>query len=130
MQTSNPWQRRRGTLLLITALAGCTGPVLAAGVVGAPAPSPATVQGLTQQSAQVQADESASLRQGTITALDASGKRLQVHGIWLEMVDGKTLATRNGAPVATESLKVGETIRFTVAPGTAEAASLRLIYAP
>jgi hypothetical protein len=129
MQTSNPWQRRRG-MLAIAVLAAVGGPASAVGVVGAQAPSAATVQGLAQQPAQVQGDESASLRQGTITALDASGKRLQVHGIWLEVVDGKTLATRNGTPVTTDSLKVGETIRFTVAPASAEAASLRLIYAP
>ncbi len=129
MQTSNKRQWRGGPLL-IAALAACAGPVLAAGVVGAQAPSAATVQGLAPQPAQVQTDESASLRQGAITALDAGGTRLQVQGIWLEIVDGKTLATRNGRPVATASLKVGETIRFTVAPGSAEAASLRLIYAP
>lgn len=129
MQTSNNWPRRAVTLLIVAIAAGA-GPALAAGVVGAPAPSAAAVQGLAQQPAQAQTDESASLRQGAITALDAGGTRLQVQGIWLEIVDGKTVATRNGRPAATASLKVGETIRFTVAPGIAEAASLRLIYAP
>lgn len=99
-------------------------------VGGAAAPSASAVAGPGQQPAHLQADESASLRQGTITALDANGTRLQVQGIWLDVVDGKTLAVRKGKTVALDTLKVGETIRFTVGPGSLEAASLRLIYAP
>jgi hypothetical protein len=117
---------------LLTALAAATlaGPSLAARVGGEPAPSASVVQGLVSEPAHLQNDESASLRQGAITALDPSGARLQVGGIWLELVDGKTLAMRQGRPVAIGTLKIGETIRFTVVPGTTEAASLRLIYAP
>jgi hypothetical protein len=117
-------------LLSFLAAAALAGPSLAVRVGGAPAPSASAVQGLAPQPSQLQNDESASLRQGAITALDAGGARLQVGGIWLELVDGKTLAMRKGKPVAIDTLKVGETIRFTVAPGTTEAASLRLIYAP
>ncbi len=129
MLTSNH-ARRLCRATLTVALATHLGAGHAARVGGEPAPSPSTVQGLAQQTAQVQADESASLRQGTITALDPKGTRLQVQGTWLEIVDGKTVATRNGRAIGAESLKVGETIRFTVAPGSTEAASLRLIYAP
>lgn len=119
----------RGVFLaaLATAFAG---PSLAVRVGGAAAPAASAVQGLAQQPARVQNDESASLRQGTITALDPSGARVQVQGTWLEIVDGKTLAMRQGKPVGLATLKVGDTIRFTVAPGTTEAASLRIIYAP
>ena len=53
-----------------------------------------------------------------------------MQGQWLDVVDGKTLATRKGKTVGIDTLKVGDTIRFTVAPGNAEAASLRLIYVP
>lgn len=119
----------RGLLLAVAATV-LAGPSLAVRVGGAAAPSASSVQGLAPQSAHVQNDESASLRQGTITALDANGTRLQVQGIWLELVDGKTLTMRGGKPSGAATLKVGETIRFTVAPGSAEAASLRLIYAP
>ncbi len=118
----------RGVLLAAVATALC-GPGLAARVAGA-APSAAVVQGSQQQSTQIQNDESASLREGTITALDASGTRLQVQGIWLGLAEGKTLAMRQGKPVGLATLRVGETIRFTVTPGGSEAASLRLIYAP
>ncbi len=128
MQTSSRWQPRRG-LLLIAALETLSGPSLAVGISGATAPPASVVQAQPVQPANVQNDESASLRQGTITALDAKGARLQVQGIWLELVDGKTLAIRDGRTVGVDSLRVGETIRFTVAPGTAEAVSLRLIYA-
>ncbi|MEO6897425.1 MAG: hypothetical protein ABI218_12350 [Caldimonas sp.] len=129
MQTSIH-ERRLCRVVLLAALAAHATLGYAARVGGEQAPSPAAVQALAQQPAQAQADESASLRQGTITALDPKGTRLQVQGIWLEIVDGKTVAIRNGRAIGAESLKVGETIRFTVAPGSTEAASLRLIYAP
>ena len=116
-------------LLLAVVAAALSGPGFAARVAGA-VPSPSDVQGSAQQSTQVQNDESASLREGTITALDPSGTRLQVQGTWLGLVAGKTLAMRQGRPVGLATLRVGETIRFTVSPGGTEAASLRLIYAP
>ena len=118
----------RGVVLAVVATA-LAGPSLAARVAGA-APSASAVQGLVQQPSQVQNDESASLREGMITALDTSGTRLQVQGTWLGLVDGKTLAMRQGRPVGLATLRVGETIRFTVTPGGTDAASLRLIYAP
>ena len=119
----------RGLLLAAIATA-LSGPSLAVRVGGATAPAASAVQGLAQQPARIQNDESASLREGTITALDASGTRLQVQGTWLGLVDGQTLAMRQGRPVGLATLRVGETIRFTVAPSDTEAASLRLIYAP
>ena len=119
----------RGFFLAALAI-GLAGPSLAVRVGGAAAPAASAVQGLVQQPARAQNDESASLRQGTITALDPSGARLQVQGTWLEIVDGKTLAMRQGKPVDLATLKIGDTIRFTVAPGSTEAASLRIIYAP
>jgi hypothetical protein len=128
MQTSTSRRPWRG-LVLGAALAALAGPSLAGRVGGETAPSAATVQGQAAQPASVQNDESASLRQGTITAFDAKGAKLQVQGIWLEL-DGKTLALRNGKAVSVDTLRLGETIRFTVAPGVTEAASLRLIYAP
>ena len=129
MQTSIS-RRRAHRALLIAALATVAMPSHAVRVGGAPAPSASAVQALVPQAAQAQNDESASLRQGTVTALDPQGTRLQVQGQWLDVVDGKTLATRKGKTVGIDTLKVGDTIRFTVAPGNAEAASLRLIYVP
>ena len=117
-------------ILVVAVGAAFASPSFAVRVGGAAAPSASAVASPGQQPSHLQADESASLRQGAITALDASGARLQVQGIWLDVVDGKTLAMRKGKPVGLDTLKVGETIRFTVAPGSNEAASLRLIYAP
>jgi hypothetical protein len=122
--------RRLRCCLWVAVAATFAGPSLAVRVGGVAAPSASAVQGLAPQPAHVQNDESASLREGAITALDASGTRLQVQGIWLDLVAGKTLAMRKGKPVDIATLKVGETIRFTTAPGSTEAASLRLIYAP
>ena len=99
-------------------------------VGNADAPSSSTVQAAAQQPAHVQADESASLRQGTIAAVDARGGRLQVQGIWLDLVADKTKLIRNGRPAGLDTLKAGESIRFTVAPGRGAAKSLGVIYVP
>jgi hypothetical protein len=98
--------------------------------VDAGAPAASAVLNSPQQPAHAQADESASLRQGVITALDERGTRLQVQGIWLDVVAGKTQVLRNGQPAKLETLKVGDAIRFTVAPGATEGQAVRVIYAP
>jgi hypothetical protein len=104
-------------------------PVAAARIVGGAAPSASAVQGAAAQPAQVQNDESASLRQGTIAAIDGRGARVQVQGVWLDLVDGKTQLLRNGRPAGLDTLKAGEAIRFTVVPGGA-APALKVIYVP
>lgn len=116
--------------LLVVAGALIVSQSLAGRVGGAAAPSAATVQGSPQQPASVQADESASLRQGIVTALDPKGMRLQVQGIWLEASEGKTKLIRGGREARLDTLTVGETVRFMVGPGSAEATSMRVIYAP
>src|SRR3954470_16453256 len=81
--------------------AGCLMLACAASAVrvgGGGAPVPSGVQAGPQQPAHVQADETASLRQGTIAAVDASGGRVQVQGIWLEVIAEKTKLIRNGRP--------------------------------
>ena len=99
-------------------------------VGNADAPAASAVQTTAQQPAQVQADESASLRQGTIAAVDVRGGRVQVQGIWLDLVADKTKLIRNGRSAGLETLQAGESIRFTVAPGRHAAQSLGVIYVP
>ncbi len=93
------------------------------------APAASAVMKSPQQSAAAQADESASLRHGIVTALDPRGVRLQVQGIWLEVVADKTQLLRDGKPAALDTLKVGDPVRFMLAPG-AEGQALRTIYVP
>ena len=119
----------RGIAIGASALAAAT--LSFAVRVNAGAPAASAVLATPQQAAAAQADESASLRQGVITALDAKGTRLQVQGIWLDIAAGKTQVLRNGESAQLETLKVGDTIKFMVAPGAGEAAqALRVIYAP
>ena len=100
-------------------------------VAGAAAPAASSVLTAQQEPAHVQADESASLRQGMIGAVDERGARVQVQGIWLDLVAGKTQLLRSGRPAALETLKAGEAIRFTVLPGNGPAAPmLKVIYVP
>lgn len=94
------------------------------------APPPPSVRLAPQEAAQAQADDSASLRQGLVTAIGERGERLQVQGIWLDVVAGQTQVLRNGQPVRLDSLQTGQTIRFTLAPGSPERPALRVVYAP
>jgi hypothetical protein len=112
------------------ALAAAATVARASRVAGAPAPAASSVQGATHQPAHVQADESASLREGTIGAVDERGGRVQVQGIWLELAPGKTRLLRGSEPAGLDTLKAGETIRFTVLPGSGSMATLKVIYAP
>jgi hypothetical protein len=124
-------QSRPLRALIVAALGlGLCSLSLAIRLENAGAPAASAVLRTPQQAATAQADESASLRHGVITALDERGARLQVQGIWLEVVAGKTQVLRNGEPVKVDTLKVGDAIKFTVAPGTTETQAVRVIYAP
>jgi hypothetical protein len=108
----------------------CAGTALASRVGFEPPPAASAVQASAQQAQQVQTDESASLRQGVVGAVDGRRARIQVQGIWLDTVAEKTTLLRNGRPAGLETLRVGETIRFTVAPESTGTPSVRLIYVP
>jgi hypothetical protein len=99
-------------------------------VGGAPPPAASAVQAAAQQPAHAQADDSASLRQGTVAAVDERGARVQVQGIWIDIVAGKTQLLRNGRAAGLDTLKSGEPIRFTVVPGSGGAPAMKVIYAP
>ena len=98
--------------------------------MNAAAPAASAVQAAVQQPAHLQADESASLRQGTVGAVDARATRVQVQGIWIDLVAGKTQLMRNGRAAGLETLTPGEPIRFTVVQGTGAAPAMKVIYAP
>ena len=119
----------RAVLLLALGMAIASASV-ASRVNGSAAPAASSVQGAPVRPASEQADESASLRKGMVTALDERGTRVQVQGIWLDIADGKTQLSRHGQPARVDTLKVGETIRFTVAPGAGDGQALRVVYAP
>lgn len=97
---------------------------------GAAPPSASAVQGVAHEPAHLQADESASLRQGTVGAVDERGRRVQVQGVWIELVAGKTQLLRNGEAAGLETLKAGESIRFTVIAKSGAAPAMKVIYAP
>ncbi len=119
---------RAAVLLALGATIGSA--CVASRVNGSSAPAASSVQRAPAQPANEQVDESASLRKGTVTALDERGTRVQVQGVWLEVTGGKTQLSRYGQAARIDTLKVGETIRFTVTPGPAEAQALRVVYAP
>jgi hypothetical protein len=55
---------------------------------------------------------------------------VQVQGIWLDVVAGKTELRRHGQAAELATLKPGETIRFTVVPGSGATSAMKVIYAP
>ncbi len=127
----SPSRLRAACVLAAATALACVAQLAAASrVTGSAAPAASSVLGTQQQPAHVQSDDSASLRQGTIGALDERAGRVQVHGIWLDLVAGKTQLLRGDRPAALDTLKVGESIRFTVLPGTGAAPALKVIYAP
>ncbi len=103
---------------------------VASRVETAAAPAASAVLDSAQPSTASQSDDSASLRQGVVTALAPKGDRLQVQGIWCDVGADQTLVLRGGQRVPLESVRAGETIKFTVAPGAAERPTIRVIYAP
>jgi len=106
-------------------------PVWAIRVDGAGVPAASAVRGAAQQPAQTQVDESASLREGVIAAVGENAERVQIQGVWIDVVAGQTQVLRKGQPARADSLKVGEVIRFTLAvAGPAQSPSMRVIYAP
>ncbi|MEO8836325.1 MAG: hypothetical protein ABI364_06265 [Caldimonas sp.] len=123
------WRAARGAAIGAAALAVAT-LSLAVRPQNTGSPVLDSAASVPQQSASVQSDESASLRQGTVTALDERGARLQVQGIWLAVVADKTHLVRAGRASRLETLQLGEAIRFTVMSAESGAPSLGVIYAP
>ena len=117
----------RRSLALVAGLA-LAASASASRISGAAAPAASAVQAGVQEPAHLQADESASLRQGTIQSVDAGGSRLQVQGIWLALSAGKTRLLRGGKPAALDTLKAGESIRFAVGAERGSAPTVRVIY--
>ena len=124
--------RLRGSFraLVVLGLASLATAASAVRVGGGAAPSASAVQAAAQQPADVQADEGASLRRGTIRAIDERVTRVQVHGVWIDLVAGRTQLLRNGQPAGLETLKPGEAIRFTTDSAAGAAPAMKVIYVP
>jgi len=128
------FSRRRARAVCLGLAAATLVPVAtvanASRVGGAPPPAASAVQGAAQEPTQGQADESASLRQGTVGAVDPRGGRVQVQGVWIDLVAGRTQLLRGGRAAGLDTLAAGEPIRFTVMSGRAGAPAMKVIYAP
>jgi hypothetical protein len=123
--------RRSVSLAVVAAALAATATTAGAvRVENRPPPAASAVRDSVPEPANVQADESGSLRQGTIGAVDERASRVQVQGVWLDVLAGKTQLLRNGQPAGLETLKAGEAIRFTVFPGAGAAPAMKVIYAP
>ena len=122
---------RAASLGAVAALLLALSPAVSASRVGgAPPPAASAVQGAAQEPAHVQADESGSLRQGTVGAVDPRGGRVQVQGVWIDLVAGRTQLLRGGRAAGLDTLAAGEPIRFTVMSCRAGAPAMKVIYAP
>jgi hypothetical protein len=123
------WTRSAGAVLaLLVATAGSAQAVVAA---GGPAPKAAAVrESRPTRSGMVAADDSAALREGVITALSADGHRVEVQGNWLRVVAGRTRFFQRGTEVTARQLQKGSKVKFTLAPGETDHATLGVVYVP
>ena len=112
------------------------GPALALRLANESAPSvptqsPAAAAATVPGSAAPGADDSSSLREGVITAVGDKRDQIEVNGSWLKIVDGKTRVFRQGRTVnASDELVKGSKVKFTLAPGSADRATLGVVYVP
>ena len=121
--------------IIITALATAVGgQAWAVRVVGAAAPSADAVRQADVSGAKgakaAQADDSSSMREGVITALSAKRDRVEINGSWLKLADRKTHLFRHGRAVTRDELAKGQKVKFTMAAGDAEHATLGAVYVP
>lgn len=77
-----------------------------------------------------QADDSNSLRQGTITSVNANSDQIEVNGSWLKIAAGKTRLFQRGQAVGSDALAKGQVLRFTLLPGAADRFTLGVVYVP
>ena len=76
------------------------------------------------------ADDSSSLRQGTISAVNDAHDQIEVNGSWLKLAAGKTQVFRQGRAVDRDVLAKGQTVKFTLMPGQADRFTLGVVYVP
>ena len=76
------------------------------------------------------ADDSSSLRQGTITSVSAKNDQIEINGSWLKVAAGKTRLFRQGHAVERDVLARGQAVKFTLMPGDPERSTLGVIYVP
>ena len=116
--------------LALAALVAATPTARAVRALDAPPPTRAAVLNSPKPDAAVQADDSASLRQGLIEQVSANGDRVLVNGSWLAVVEGHTRLFQRGRQVPASQLSKGQWLRFTLAPGAAGRSTLGVAYVP
>jgi hypothetical protein len=94
-----------------------------AGSVGQTAP-------VSVAAAASHADDSSSLRQGTITSVSTKNDQIEINGSWLKVAAGKTRLFRQGRAVEKDVLAKGQAVKFTLMPGDADRFTLGVIYVP
>ncbi len=116
------------SLAMLTAAASCR----AANVTGAQAPSAESVRRVVPSvaAAASNADDSTSMREGVISAVNEKRDQVEINGTWLTVVAGKTQLFRKGRNVKLDELEKGQKVRFTLLSGATGRATLGAIYVP
>jgi hypothetical protein len=115
--------------LLATALLAA-GAAHAVRAIDAPPPTRAAVLNAPQPSPAIQADDSASLRQGVVADVNTSANTVYINGSWLRIAEGSTRLFQQGRPVQADALRKGQRLKFTLAPGAADRKTLGVVYVP
>ncbi|MDQ6681374.1 MAG: hypothetical protein M3Y67_10500 [Pseudomonadota bacterium] len=107
------------------------GPAWAVRVTDARVPTTSAMGQAPQPSAAAShADDSSSLREGTISDVSAKHDQIEVNGSWLKLVEGKTRVFREGRATSGDALAKGQKVKFTLAPGDAGRTTLGVVYVP
>lgn len=98
--------------------------------IDAPPPTRAAVLNAPRPDPVVQADDSASLRQGVVADVNTGANTVYINGQWLSIAEGSTRLFRQGRPVQADTLRKGQRLKFTLAPGTGDRKTLGVVYVP
>jgi hypothetical protein len=98
--------------------------------IDAPPPTRAAVLNAPQPNPAIQADDSASLRQGVVADMNPSANTVYINGSWLRIAEGSTRLFQQGRLVQADALRKGQRLKFTLAPSAADRKTLGVVYVP
>ena len=116
-----------GLWVLVLMSAGAAHAVRA---IDAPPPTRAAVLNAPKPDPAIQADDSASLRQGVVVDVSPKADWVYINSQWLRIAEGRTTLFRQGRPVQANALSKGQVLKFTLAPGGADRNTLGVVYVP
>ena len=67
---------------------------------------------------------------GNVTALRPDGTQVQIDGKWYRLKPGRSVLLRKGLPVGADALRVGQTLKFSLASNASGETALGVVHVP